>query len=127
MVNSAQKINSTAPFDRKEYADTKYERMKMNVQEEVDTYQDLILLSLDSCQSIIANDLTGIMLYPDYQTRVQRFMDSKDYQLFSERKNMMTEAWPELVAQIDVQFTYWQDKPPALDDPIIDPTITGAI
>ena len=124
---SEQKNNATVPFDRKEFSDTKYERMKKNVQEEVDTYQDLILLSLDSCQSIIANDLTGIMLYPDYQTRVQRFMESKDYQLFSERKNMMTAAWPELVAQIDSQFNYWQEQPPALDDPIIDTAITGAI
>jgi hypothetical protein len=122
-----QKNYSTVSFDRKEFTDTKYDRMKKNVQEEIATYQDLIMLSLDGCQSIIANDLTGIMLFPGYQTRVERFMNNKDYKLYGERKNMLNQTWPELVTQIDTQFSYWQDKPPALDDPIIDPTITGAL
>jgi hypothetical protein len=122
-----QRNNATVSFDRKEFTDTKYDRMKRNVQEEVATYQDLILLSLDSCQSIIANDLTGIMVYEGYQTRVKRFMKSKEYALYDERKDMMIQTWPELVTQIDTQFSYWQAKQPALDDPIIDPSITGAL
>jgi len=122
-----QDDGADTPMNRKEFTETKYERMKKNVQEEIATYQDLIQLSLDSCQSIIANDLTGIMIYPGYQVRVKRFMEGKDFRLYTDRKDIMTQAWPEFVAQIDTQFSYWQEKPAGPDDPIIDPTITGAL
>ncbi len=114
-------------FDRKSFAGSKYERMKVNVEEEIDTYHDLIRMSLDICQAIIENDLTGIHAHQDYHDRIQRFMNSKAFRLYQERRKQMAGRWPDIAAQIDAQFRYWETKAPALDEPIISTAITGRL
>jgi len=114
-------------MDRKEFVTKKYGLMKKNVNEEIDTYLDLIQLSLDACETLSGNDLSGFLDAPQYRTRVQDFSETREFQAFAENQSRLTDRWPDLSGRISNQLTLWQAQPLSPDDPLINPDITGAI
>jgi len=113
--------------ERKDFVRSKYDRMKANVEEEIDTYLDLVNLSLDACETLVSNDLTGILDSEAYQERVRDFMKGGNYKKFEEKKGRLQKAWPGIAGRISMQLSLWQAERPSSDAPIIDPKIAGAI
>jgi len=115
------------PVDRKEFVRNKYDRMKKNIGEEIETYDDLILLSLDTCETLIENDLSGILDDSANQEKIAAYIRSESYKKYMAKKKRFRQGWPELGNRISSQLANWGPKPPSMEDPILDPRIVGAI
>ena len=118
---------NSSQLDRKDFVKNKYGRMKKNIEEEIETYKDLILLSLDTCETLTTNDLSDILGNENHRIKISKFMQDEDYREFQTRRAGFGERWPELESRMSVQFAPWLPKPPSPDDPIINPNIVGAI
>ena len=114
-------------FDRKGFVSSKYDRMKKDINEEIETYDDIIRLSLDTCETVTENDLTGILESPKHREKMAQFSESKPYQDYLAKENFLRKGWPALAGRISVQFSLWQASRPSPDKPIINPSIVGAI
>lgn len=119
--------NNGPPIDRKDFVKNKYGRMKINIEEEIETYNDLILLSLDTCETLTTNDLSDILENEGHRDKINKFMQGEEYREYQTRRAGFRERWPGLESRMSAQFTAWRPKPPSADDPIIDPNIVGAI
>lgn len=119
--------NIGPPLDRKDFVENKYGRLKKNIEEEIEIYNDLILLSLDTCETLTINDLSDILENEDHRDKVNEFMQGEAYREYQTRRAGFSERWPQLETRISAQFAAWQAKPLSADDPIIDPNIVGAI
>jgi len=113
--------------DRKDFVNRKYGEMKKNVEEEIDTYEDLLILSLEACETLIQNDLNGFADHAAYQKRVEDFKQSTNFRDYRERRTRLAKGWPDLAARVARQFALWDPRPASPDDPIIDVKIAGAI
>jgi len=118
---------SGPPLDRKEFVSNKYGKMKKNIEEEIETYNDLILFSLDTCETLTENDLSGILQDPGNHNKVKNYIRGDEYRGFEEKIVRLDQTWPKLSNRISAQFALWQPRPLSLEDPIIDPKIVGAI
>lgn len=114
-------------MNRKDFVNKKYGEMKKNVEEEIETYVDLIKLSLDACETLTQNDLSGFAESKKYQTRVVSFKRSKDFRGYLEKRGRLAERWPSLAVRISDQLSLWDPKPASPDDPLINVKIAGAI
>jgi hypothetical protein len=119
--------NNGPPIDRKDFVENKYGLMKKNIEEEIETYNDLILLSLDTCETLTTNDLSNILENEGHRNKINKFMQGKEYQEYQTRRAGFRERWPELENRMSAQFAAWRPNPPSADDPIIDPSIVGAL
>ena len=115
------------PFDRKDFVKKKYIEMKKNVEEEIETYVDLIRLSLDACETLTRNDLSGFIEEKRYQKQVADFKQSKEFREYLAKHSRFAGTWVSLAARISTQLTLWGPKPASPDDPLINRKITGAI
>ena len=113
--------------NRKDFVNRKYGEMKKNVEEEIDTYVDLIRLSLDACETLTQNDLSGFTENRKNLARVMKFKGSKGYRQYLEKRERLAMKWPGLAARISNQLSLWGPKPPSRDDPLINPKIAGAL
>jgi hypothetical protein len=116
-----------AQFDRKDFVKKKYTKMKKNVEEEIETYVDLIHLSLDACETLMRNDLSGFGENNHYRERITDFKQGKEFREYVAKRNRLTGMWGSLEARISHQFALWDPKPVSPDDPLINRTITEAI
>ncbi|MBC8466308.1 MAG: hypothetical protein H8D55_00570 [Deltaproteobacteria bacterium] len=114
-------------LDRKDFVNRKYGEMKKNVEEEIETYVDLIKLSLDACETLTQNDLSGFAENKKHQSRVVSFKRGKDFRDYLEKRGRLTETWPSLAARISNQLSLWDPRPASPDDPLINVKIAGAI
>jgi hypothetical protein len=120
--------NTQGTYDQKAFVNEKYEKMKGNITEEIDTYVDLIKISLDACEIMSRNDLSGFMENANNQRSIRRYLDeSEAYHAFAERQERLNKGWPNLARRISDQVRLWQEAQPSPEDPIIDPAITEAI
>jgi len=110
------------------FVNEKYKKMQENVKDEIQTYEDLILINLDSCELLSANDLSGFVATSGPRERIQLYFEnSKDYQLYLEKKDRLAKTWPMLESRIKQQISLWNEKGLDPEDPIIDRKITEAI
>ena len=119
--------NGGPPVDRKSFVQNKYDRMKKNVEEEIETYKDLILLSLDGCESLTGSDLSGILTRPDHGERIRSYINGDAYREYLAKAVALKKGWPKLEARIAGQVALWQPKPASPDTPILDPRVIGAL
>ena len=63
-------------LDKKQYAEKKYQSMSRNVQEEIETYRDLIQIALDACEMLTGNDLSGMLENAALGEKIKAFKDS---------------------------------------------------
>jgi len=114
-------------LDRKDFVNKKYGEMKKNVEEEIETYVDLIKLSLDACETLTQNDLSGFAESKKYRNRVVSFKRGKEFRNYLEKRGRLAERWPSLEARISNQLSLWDPRPASPDDPLINVKIAGAI
>lgn len=114
-------------LDRKDFVNKKYVGMKKNVEEEIATYTDLLKLSLETCETLIQNDLNGFADNKVYQDRIADFKQGKDFREYQARVPRFAATWPDLAARISRQLARWDPHPPSPDDPIINTKIAGAL
>jgi len=112
---------------RKDFVRNKYERMKKNTEEEIETYDDLIRLCLDACETIVDNDLSGILSVPAFQSKIDRFTESADYRAYLHNRKGFGKRWPMLENRLSAQFSRWRPERPSPDDPILNPQLIGAL
>ena len=101
--------------------------MKKNVEEEIDTYVDLLKLSLEACETLIQNDLNGFAENKVCQERIADFKRSREFREYLAKAPRFAGKWPDLAGRISRQLSRWDPKPASPDDPIIDTKIAGAI
>jgi len=117
-----------SPEFTKRFVNEKYDKMMVNVRDEIETYQDLIYISLDSCELLSSNDLSGFVESTVFRRRMQAYFDSsRDFQLYQEKQDRLAKKWPEIESRINRQIMLWKESGNAPDDPIIDPMITKAL
>lgn len=116
------------PESKLRFVTEKYKKMMQNVKDEIETYEDLILISLDACELLSSNDLSGFVTSKPTRQRIQNYFEaSQDYQDYREKKNRLAKTWPMLESRINTQISIWEIKGSAPHDPIIDINITKAI
>ncbi|NOY69158.1 MAG: hypothetical protein GXP53_06650 [Deltaproteobacteria bacterium] len=114
--------------EQADYADKKYEEIKKNVKEEIDTYVDLIGISLDACEIMANNDLSGFTANEENRNRIRTYLlESEAYRKFSSRVDRLKKGWPDIERRISLQVKQWTPAPKNPDDPLIDTAITGAL
>ncbi len=114
-------------LDRRQFVDDKFKSMKKNVEEEIDTYVDLIMVSLDVCEYLTQYDLSELLSNPEYSERIQRYGRSEEFANFEAKKRRLSAGWPDLERRISAQFSIWGAKAASPDDPLISPGVTGAL
>ena len=114
-------------LDRKDFVNRKYGEMKKNVEEEIDTYEDLLTISLEACETLIQNDLNGFGDNTAHQERVEVFKRSPDFRDYLDKRRRFANGWPELAARVTRQFARWAPRPVSPDAPIINAKIAGAL
>ncbi|MCD6292483.1 MAG: hypothetical protein J7M09_03380 [Deltaproteobacteria bacterium] len=112
---------------RKEFIDEKYERTKTNVEEEIDIYVDLLTLSLDICESMSVNDLSGFVTLEENRNQVVKWLHGDQYAEYQKASNNLAQAWPEIKKRIADQCTIWQGRPASPDAPIISARLVGSL
>lgn len=112
---------------RKDFVQSKYRYMKKNVQEEIDTYEDFMLQSLEACESLANNDLYGFLDNPTNRDKVRAYLTEPAYKRFGEKSVAFGGRWPEFYRRLDDQIGRWQPKQPSPDEPLIDPAIVEAL
>ncbi len=125
--NTGNNVEQDLKPDLKDYASKKYDKMKTNVEDEIQTYEDLILLSLDSCESLAGNDLSGFTRDESSREKILDFMRSDMYMDFAKKQPRFAERWNNLNSRLSYQFSLWEETPLSPDSPIIDPAVTGAL
>lgn len=122
-----EKTEEKAEFTSR-FVNAKYKKMQTNVKDEIQTYEDLILMSLDSCELLASNDLSGFVSSQSARQRIQLYLEnSRDYQFYIEKKEKLAKTWPMLESRIEHQTSLWSEKGMDPEDPIINPEITKAI
>lgn len=110
------------------FVSEKYHKMQDNIKDEVETYEDLIMISLDSCELLAANDLSGFAASKGSMQRIRRYLEhSGDYKQYVEKRSRLASTWPALESRISRQISLWAEKGLGPGDPIVDRRITLAI
>ncbi|MEA3348227.1 MAG: hypothetical protein U9Q39_04100 [Pseudomonadota bacterium] len=104
---------------RKEFISEKYDRTKLNVEEEIDIYLDLLSLALDVCESMSANDLSGFMVSEGNRTKILKWIRSDQFKTYLGKAGNLGQSWPEIQRRIADQCVLWEGRPMAPDAPII--------
>lgn len=112
---------------RKDFMGKKYLRMQKNVEEEIATYSDLLLLSLETCETLTRQDFSGIQEDSRFIEEMRDFLHGEDGQRFQTRQTEMARRWPLLSQRLAGQVALWQRPSIKPDAPIIDPQIIGAL
>jgi hypothetical protein len=114
--------------NRLRFLNEKYKMMQANIKDEIDTYQDLIKSSLDSCEHLALYDLSKSSLDGKNQERIQYYFEiSKTYKHYLQKRDKLANTWPVLEIKIRKQIDMWQEKAAAPEDSIIDLKITEGI
>ena len=113
--------------ERKEFVEEKYERTKLNVEEEINTYVDLLNLSLDTCEAMANNDLSGFLDQPENRRRIEQWLDGEQFAAYRKNAAELGRAWPEIEKRISGQCALWQGKPASPTAPIINAGLVNGL
>ncbi len=115
------------PLDRKDFVGRKYERMTENIQEEMETYLDLIRMSLDACEMLAENDLSGFLADETCRRSMERLKAEDLFAEYRKKEGRLSHRYPAIASQISGQIALWDPRAPSPDEPLIDPRITEAL
>ena len=105
--------------ERHMFVEEKYERTKHNVEEEIETYVDLLNLALDNCESMSANDLSGFLDNRENRRQLEKWLNGEEFQAYRKRAAELGRSWPEIEKRISGQCSIWQKRAPRPDAPIV--------
>ena len=86
-----------------------------------------LLLSLETCENLTRQDLSGILDNNTYVDEMRDFLHSETVQRYQKRQPQLTKRWPELNQRIDDQIALWQRPAVKANAPIIDAQIVEAL
>ena len=112
---------------RKEFVAEKYERTKLNVEEEIDIYIDLLTLALDVCESMSINDLSGFVTLEENQAQIVKWQHGDQYTAYLRTAVNLAQTWPEIEKRITDQCSLWQERPASPEAPIISAKLVGSL
>ena len=112
---------------RKEFVAEKYERTKLNVEEEIDIYIDLLTLALDVCESMSVNDLSGFVTLEENRAQIVKWLHGDQYAAYHKTAPNLGQTWPEIEKRIAVQCSLWQGRPASPEAPIISAKLVGSL
>ncbi|MCF6179830.1 MAG: hypothetical protein L3J63_10650, partial [Geopsychrobacter sp.] len=116
-----------AAQQRGDFMGKKYLRMQKNVEEEVATYTDLLLLALETCETLTRQDLSGILDDGRYIDEMRDLLRSDEARRYLARQPQLASRWPELSERIVDQMALWQVPAVKPNAPIIDAQVIGAL
>jgi len=126
-VASRDQVSGKEMRSRKEFVAEKYERTKGNVEDEIEIYVDLLTLSLDTCESMSANDLSGFIAFDENRDQITKWFRSEEFAAYQKKSADLNQAWPDIEKRIAVQCTIWRGQPAAPDAPIINAGLVNAL
>lgn len=126
-ATTRDQVSGKEMLSRKEFVAEKYDRTKGNVEDEIETYIDLLTLSLDVCESMSANDLSGFIALKENRDRILKWQQSEVFTAYQEKRADLNQAWPEIGKRITTQCALWQERPAAPDAPIISASLVNAL
>ncbi len=128
LPETAQEAGSEdAVRDKQDFMTRKYDRMRQNVDEEVNTYVDLLLLSLDACETLTRHDLSGFMAARSSREVMREFLRDDAARAYGDRRAKLAGRWSGIAGRIDAQLLLWGEPAAGPDDPIINPQIVKAL
>lgn len=120
-------VDASAMEERREFVAGKYQRMTRNVEEEIETYIDMMQISLDACESLAVNDLNGMFERTDNQKKIRTFLRGSSFASYQNKQPDFSQRWRELSLRIDAQLALWQPKAASPSDPLIAPHFIEAL
>lgn len=116
-------------LERKEFVRDKYEKMKENIQAELNTYGDMAEISLDVCRAKAeeAFFIENVVDSPDFRDRIQKYFRSKNFKTYSAKSNVLKTMKPVLADAIEKQVQIWKAPPRPPDSPIINPAVVDRL
>ena len=117
----------SAMEERREFVAGKYQRMTKNVEEEIETYIDMMQISLDACESLAVTDLNGMFERGENQKKIRTFLRSQAFTNYQNKQADFSQRWQELSLRIDAQLALWQPKAASPTDPLIAPHFIEAL
>jgi len=118
--------NQNQQSGKKSLINAKYEKLKDNVLAEIETYDDMSEMFMDTCLAK-TNDMffqENIIQNPLFKSQIEKyFLSSNEFKEFVTKKNMLTKFRPQLLHYIEKQVHLWKTPLPSPDTPIIDPEI----
>lgn len=104
---------------RREYVSQKYEVTRISVEEEIEIYRDLLNLSLDVCESMAGNDLSGFTAEESFRGEIDAWLTGEGFAVYRQQSAALSEAWPEISRRIERQLELWADPGHRPEAPII--------
>ena len=104
---------------RTDFMAKKYLRMQQNVEGEIATYTDLLLLSLETCEILMRQDFSGIQDDARFIEEMRDFLRSEEARRFQTRQSELAKRWPTLSQRVVVQMALWQTSAIKPNAPII--------
>ncbi|MEA3465664.1 MAG: hypothetical protein U9R29_06620 [Thermodesulfobacteriota bacterium] len=124
-VEAAQGVDANQ--QRQDFMAKKYQRMQQNVEGEISTYSDLLLIALETCESTTRQDISGIQDDAEFIDEMRDLLRSDEARHFQKRQTTLAQRWPTLNQRITAQMTLWQTPAIKPNAPIIDPQIIEAL
>ena len=120
-------VDASTMEERREFVASKYQRMTRNVEEEIETYIDMMQISLDACESLAVNDLNGMFERTENQKKIRTFLRGSSFVSYKNNQPDFSQRWHELSLRIDAQLALWQPKAASPSDPLIAPHFIEAL
>lgn len=116
-------------LERKELVQTKYDKMKENIQAEINTYDDMAKISLDVCRAKAeeAFFIENVVNSTDFKDRIQKYFRSTDFKTYSAKSDVLKAMKPVLAEAIEKQIQIWKAPPQPPDTPIINPAVVNRL
>lgn len=113
---------------KSDFIEAKYERMSTDVANEIESYQDLIAISLDACELMTTTGFSGVEHSDFLEKKVKSYLSrGQDYQKYMAKQAQFSDTWPGIALRIQQQVDLWGPARTRPDDRLIDPDITEAI
>lgn len=120
-------VDDNSMEERREFVAGKYQRMTRNVEEEIETYIDMMQISLDACESLAVNDFNGMFERRANQQKIRIFLRGSSFASYQNKQTDFSLRWNELSLRIDAQLALWQPKAASPTDPLIAPHLIEAL
>lgn len=114
--------------ERSAFAGRKYARLKESAEEEIETYTDLMVQSLEACEEMVGkNNLVALEDNHANRERVGILLKSAVFRDYTAKQADLVRGWPHLASRLRVQLDLWRPRPASPNDAVIDRAITGAL
>ncbi|HDS16745.1 MAG TPA: hypothetical protein ENN66_09115 [Proteobacteria bacterium] len=112
---------------RRKFTQEKYLRTKINVEEEIDIYLDLLTQALDICEAMTNNDLSGFSDLEENRRIVKKWLNGEQFSAYQAKAVDLGRTWPEINLRITGQCDLWRERSETPESPIINARLVDAL